>query len=36
MTVGFIHSTRLVLAPIELEESGSGFEIGRYRVRPEA
>ena len=28
--------SRVVLAPIELEESGSGFEIGRYRVRPEA
>ena len=27
---------RVVLAPIELEESGSGFEIGRYRERTEA
>ena len=27
---------RLVLAPIELEQSGAGFEIGRYRVRAES
>ena len=27
---------RVVLAPIELEQSGSGFEIGRYRERVES